>query len=527
MHEDKTAQMIGQTIQRVGKKTSHSLDKKPQYQVQALLGRQSGRRTFLAIASDTQQPVVVKLLLFGPDFTWEDLKLFEREAETLKSLSHPAIPKYLDSFEVETPIGKGFVLVQTYIEARSLREWAIAGRRFSEAELKEIAQSLLEILQYLHSRSPAVVHRDIKPSNVLLSESSPKKLRQHTAHSVGKVYLIDFGSVQTVAHDGTITVVGTYGYMPPEQFGGRAVPASDLYSLAMTIVYLMLGKHPSDLVRQRDRLNLAGTNFSTHFIEWIQRLTATDLSRRIASVEDATRRLTNSKIDDKLAQSNRLSRQELVQNGLRVSATGQELSIRFGFERLGGTPIKMLPKQDADGMSCGAAILIFILVCIFPVLIIVGVAFVVLKVLAAIVESFFSIFDKQPYPRFHHSDAVILNLHTTSSGSKSLSLTLFRNHSRSVDLKENKHPEPLRYLDNVRLEGVQVGEIPDSKNRYYIGFLFESTNSERMRRVYVRGDKSEIALMRDMIAEWGMCLGFDRGKILFFMQDALGEKWKR
>ena len=136
MREDKAAQMIGQTIGRVASKTPGSDG--PQYQIQALLGQQKGRRTFLAIASNTGMQVVVKLLLFDPDFTWEDLKLFEREAETLKSLSHPAIPKYLDSFEVETPISKGFVLVQTFIEARSLKDWVTAGNRFSEKALKEI-----------------------------------------------------------------------------------------------------------------------------------------------------------------------------------------------------------------------------------------------------------------------------------------------------------------------------------------------------------------------------------------------------
>jgi serine/threonine protein kinase len=87
------------------------------YQVQSLLGRQTGRRTFLARDLQTEQSVVLKLLLFGPDFTWDDLKLFEREAEVLQSLDLPTIPKYLDCFDVDTELGKGFVLVQTYIPA--------------------------------------------------------------------------------------------------------------------------------------------------------------------------------------------------------------------------------------------------------------------------------------------------------------------------------------------------------------------------------------------------------------------------
>ena len=164
------------------------------YRIQSMLGRQRGRRTFLASDLQTHSPVVIKLLLLDPDFTWEDLKLFEREAKTLKALDHPLIPQYLDSFEVDTQLGKGFALVQSYIEARSLQDWMQVGRHFSEADLRAIAQELLEILDYLHTHQPPVIHRDIKPSNILLGDRS--------GNSLGQVYLVDFGSVQTVADGG-------------------------------------------------------------------------------------------------------------------------------------------------------------------------------------------------------------------------------------------------------------------------------------------------------------------------------------
>jgi serine/threonine protein kinase len=127
------------------------------YQIQALLGRKPGRQTFLALDLQTHLPVVLKLLLFSPDFTWEELKLFEREAQTLKALDHPAIPQYLDSFEVEIAFGKGFALVQSYIEARSLQQWRQDGCRFSEAELTTIATALLDLLTYLHGLQPPVI----------------------------------------------------------------------------------------------------------------------------------------------------------------------------------------------------------------------------------------------------------------------------------------------------------------------------------------------------------------------------------
>ncbi|MBD2741663.1 serine/threonine-protein kinase [Coleofasciculus sp. FACHB-1120] len=251
------------------------------------LGKRAGRRTLLVRDQKTQQLVVVKILTFGNDFEWDDLKLFEREAETLKSLTHPAIPRYLDYFELNSPNYKGFALVQTYVEGKSLEEHLKGGRTFSEADIKQITTTSLEILNYLHSRQPPVIHRDIKPSNILLTNRS--------GNTVGEVYLVDFGAVQTLAakEGGTITVVGTYGYMPPEQFGGRAVPASDLYSLGATLIYLATGQHPADLP-QTDNLQIEfekAANLSPAFINWLKRMTHPSLNRRLASASEALQAL--------------------------------------------------------------------------------------------------------------------------------------------------------------------------------------------------------------------------------------------
>lgn len=259
------------------------------YQIRSLLGRQIGRRTFLATDLETQTAVVLKILLFGPDFTWADFKLFEREAATLKTLDHAAIPRYLDSFDIETAQGKGFALIQSYIKARSLQAWAEAGRTFSEAELKAIATQLLQVLAYLHSRQPSVIHRDIKPSNILLGDRS--------GNSPGQIYLVDFGSVQTTSHPGTITVVGTYGYMPPEQFGGRTTPASDLYSLAATLIYLLTRIHPADLPRRRGQLQFdARSQVSDRFQAWLQNLVHPDGEHRPSTAQWALKTLQNEQL---------------------------------------------------------------------------------------------------------------------------------------------------------------------------------------------------------------------------------------
>jgi eukaryotic-like serine/threonine-protein kinase len=259
------------------------------YEIQQRLGKKAGRQTLLARDIKTQQLVIIKLLTFGNSL-WEDFKLFEREIETLKSLSHPAIPSYLDSFEIEMRSSKGFAMVQSYIPAKSLEEEIAEGRTFSEAEIKQLAKSLLEILIYLHGFHPPVIHRDLKPSNILLGNRS--------GNSVGQVYLVDFGSVQTLAsREGkTVTVVGTYGYMPPEQFGGRAVPASDLYSLGATLIALMTKCHPADLPQkdlqiQFEDIEILQAKLDPDLMNWLKWLTEPSLDRRCSSAQAASEAL--------------------------------------------------------------------------------------------------------------------------------------------------------------------------------------------------------------------------------------------
>ena len=260
------------------------------YQLGRLLGRKSGRRTWLAIDRQTQQQVVIKLLLFSADFEWDALKLFERESKTLQDLDHSAIPKYLDWFETNLDGNAAFALVQTYIPAPSLESVVRSGRTFSSDDLRNIAEQVLQILDYLHSRNPYVIHRDLKPSNLLLGD--------RTGNSPGMVYLVDFGSVQNLAivKGGTITIVGTYGYMPPEQFGDRAVPASDLYSLGATLIYLATGKDPADLLSDDFQIQCDSMNhLEPNFRNWIQGLVVTSLRDRPSSVQEAIDRLVNPK----------------------------------------------------------------------------------------------------------------------------------------------------------------------------------------------------------------------------------------
>jgi serine/threonine protein kinase len=104
-----------------------------------------------------------------------------------------------------------------------------------------------EVLDYLHGRAPPIIHRDIKPGNVIR--------RLDAGFS-----LVDFGSVRdSLKPEGGSTVVGTFGYMAPEQFQGRALPQSDVYALGATALTLLTGREPEEQPHRGLAIDVAAT----------------------------------------------------------------------------------------------------------------------------------------------------------------------------------------------------------------------------------------------------------------------------
>lgn len=184
--------------------------------------------------------VVVKQLHLARREGWKAFDLFEREARVLKALDHPGIPRFLDSFEEGPGV---FNLVMERAPGATL--WAYGQRvRFGDAELRDILVKTLEILAYLHKLNPPVIHRDIKPQNLIRAGD-------------GHISLVDFGGVREVLRvEGGSTVIGTFGYMAPEQLHGEATPATDLYGLGATIVALAGGVEPEKVPRRGLRMDL-------------------------------------------------------------------------------------------------------------------------------------------------------------------------------------------------------------------------------------------------------------------------------
>jgi serine/threonine protein kinase len=246
------------------------------YQLRDCLGASGAKQTWLAEDGETHKEVTIKALYFGQGTEWQDLKLFERETQTLKSLSHPRIPRYQDFFWLEQPEGNYFCLVHAYIPGSSFAETVHAGKRLGNVEVEGVVTSILEILVYLHGQTPPVIHRDIKPNNLIWGKDN-------------QIYLVDFGSVQAEVADGrTRTVVGTYGYMPPEQFGGRTVPASDLYGLGTTLLFLLTGTNPADLPQEDLKIQFQErVRVGQPLKRWLERMVEPSLERRFQDANEA------------------------------------------------------------------------------------------------------------------------------------------------------------------------------------------------------------------------------------------------
>jgi serine/threonine protein kinase len=249
------------------------------YQLLHLFAQNASQQTWSAIDEASHNDrVIIKLLAMSPEMGWEQSKRLEREGQVLGKLTHPQIPKYRDYFILDHLEGSRFpwfCLVQDQVPGKSLQQLLDEGYRFTEVEIETIAIEVLTVLSYLHHFNPPILHRDLKPSNLIRDED-------------GHIHVIDFGAVQDqAALDGlTFTVVGTYGYVPMEQFGGRAVPSSDLYSLGMTLIHLMTGISPADLPQNNGRVQFANAvGIDRAFVNWVEKLTEPTVVDRLETAD--------------------------------------------------------------------------------------------------------------------------------------------------------------------------------------------------------------------------------------------------
>ncbi|ABL70528.1 serine/threonine-protein kinase [Paracoccus denitrificans] len=198
--------------------------------VEGVLGRGGTGEVYRAKSLVTGRVVAIKALSAGFSGDEGYLELMRRE-EAMRDILHDAVVRYSDCSR--TPEGHVF-LVMDFIDGPALSE-AMAERRLGMRELLIVAHRVAEGLVAAHARG--VVHRDLSPDNVILRDGR-----------VEGATVIDFGIAKDTAA-GAHTVVGNqfagkYEYAAPEQFDGKAEPASDLYALGALLLAAARGEVP-------------------------------------------------------------------------------------------------------------------------------------------------------------------------------------------------------------------------------------------------------------------------------------------
>jgi serine/threonine protein kinase len=157
---------------------------------------------------------------------------FRREALRLVALDHPSIPSIYDFFYDD--LLKRFYLVMKFISGDNLSSRLLNSKGMDERTVTEWGIQIADVLHYLHTQSPPIIYRDLKPANLMIDNNN-------------RVMFVDFGMAQWINKtENDVTIVGTMGYAPPELFGGRTEPRSDIYSLGATMFHLLTGTDPQD-----------------------------------------------------------------------------------------------------------------------------------------------------------------------------------------------------------------------------------------------------------------------------------------
>ncbi|MGI8502635.1 MAG: protein kinase domain-containing protein [Hassallia sp.] len=202
-----------------------------------------------------------------PSFLEVARKLFAREAETLHRLGekHDQIPQLFAYFEEN----QGFYLVQEYVEGKTLAQILDRGKILSESEVTNLLKDVLQILDYIHSKS--VIHRDIKPANLIRRKKD------------NKIVLIDFGAVKETLADPNTVIIGTPGYMPLEQSQGTPQFCSDIYALGIIGIQALTGLNPTKFTRnvETDEINqLVQRNINYRLSGILKKMVCTQPNRR-------------------------------------------------------------------------------------------------------------------------------------------------------------------------------------------------------------------------------------------------------
>ena len=273
------------------------------YRTTKLLGQGGFGKTYEVINVRSKTARVLKILINNQP---KAVELFQREAEVLKVLDSPGIPKVeQDGYFVYHPRSQQplHCLVMEKIEGMNLYEYLKHrdGRPIDQKLAVQWLKQLVNILQLVHEQK--YFHRDIKPPNIMLRAS-------------GDLVLIDFGAAREatqtyyVAHQqGNVTGVISVGYTPSEQINGQAIPQSDFFALGRTFVFLLTGKEPNDPAifdSYNDRMGWRDlvSDISPKFADLIDSMMARSPSHRPRNTHQILQKLAEIEIGLNLSRGN-------------------------------------------------------------------------------------------------------------------------------------------------------------------------------------------------------------------------------
>ena len=209
------------------------------YVVTSLLGQGSQGATYAATDEASGRAVAIKRFDVRGARGWKDVELAERETRVLATLDHPLVPRYIEHFEEDGAL----YLVMEQVEGETLE----AVRKRDGRAARGRGASLPRV------RRP----RAHVPARAGLARRAPRReAQQRGATRRRQLRARGLRRGERAAAAGSSTVVGTMGYMAPEQLQGRALPASDVYAVGATALAALSGVEPETLPHKGLRVDV-------------------------------------------------------------------------------------------------------------------------------------------------------------------------------------------------------------------------------------------------------------------------------
>ena len=255
------------------------------YPISRVIGEGAMGVVYEAFDPVIRRPLAIKTirreLVEGSEKGASMVARFRNEAQAAGRLMHPGIAAVHEYGEDDDCA----YIVREFVSGASLREYLARNTRFPEHDVLSIMCQLLDALEYAHERG--VWHRDIKPANLMVTRT-------------GQLKITDFGIARIEANGLTLdgALIGTPGYMAPEQFGSEPIDHRvDVYAAGALLYQLLAGRLPftgsleSVMFRTATETppppsSVAGAQQWAHFDEVVLRAMATDRDRRF---QDAAR----------------------------------------------------------------------------------------------------------------------------------------------------------------------------------------------------------------------------------------------